>query len=111
MIPHELSSFIGVIPRCHQSFFKPFFKKLHVGDYIYQVLSSCFSSFFEILSYFQALRPGRKKLNLPAGCVERTEAQPFYRVTSSRSQMEVDFWRHIMMPLKSGLPSEVKTCI
>jgi hypothetical protein len=60
---------------------------------------------------FQALRPGRKKLNLPAGCVERTEAQPFYRVTSSRSQMEVDFWRHIMMPLKSGLPSEVKKYI
>ncbi|CAG5110066.1 Oidioi.mRNA.OKI2018_I69.chr2.g4511.t2.cds [Oikopleura dioica] len=59
----------------------------------------------------QALRPGRRKVNLPAGCIERTEAQPFYRVTSSRSQMEVDFWRHIMMPLKSGLPAETSSAL
>lgn len=57
-------------------------------------------------------RPGtRRKLNLPPGCVETTEPTPFYRITASRSQMEVDFWKHIIMPLRSGLPAETSSAL
>jgi len=49
----------------------------------------------------------RPRITFPAGSVEATESGPFERVTSIRSQFEVDFWKHIMMPLKSGLLSEV----
>ena len=53
----------------------------------------------------------RPRITFPQGTVEAFEPANFERVTSIRSQMEVDFWKHIQMPLKSGLAAEVRFCI
>ena len=50
----------------------------------------------------------RPRITFPQGTVEAFEPANFERVTSIRSQMEVDFWKHIQMPLKSGLAAEVR---
>ena len=50
----------------------------------------------------------RPRITFPPGTVEALEPANFERVTSIRSQMEVDFWKHIQMPLKSGLAAEVR---
>jgi hypothetical protein len=49
----------------------------------------------------------RPRIQFPPGSVEATDAIPFERISSIKAQLEVDFWKHILMPLKSGLLSEV----
>jgi len=57
--------------------------------------------------YIQARNKHRPRMTFPVGSVEALEPTHYQRVTSRGARMEIDFWKNILMPLKSGLVSEV----
>ena len=50
----------------------------------------------------------RPRIQFPPDTVEALEPAMYNRVTARNARMEIDFWKQVMMPLKSGLVSEVK---
>ena len=47
-------------------------------------------------------------MHFPPDTVEALEPAMYNRVTARSARMEIDFWKQVMMPLKSGLVSEVR---
>ena len=47
-------------------------------------------------------------MHFPPDTVEALEPAMYNRVTARNARMEIDFWKQVMMPLKSGLVSEVR---
>ena len=58
---------------------------------------------------FQPRKPNRPRMHFPPDTVEALEPAMYNRVTARNARMEIDFWKQVMMPLKSGLVSEVRT--
>ena len=50
----------------------------------------------------------RPRMHFPPDTVEALEPAMYNRVTARSARMEIDFWKQVMMPLKSGLVSEVR---